>query len=208
MATEVPTDANPRTQMKVKPWVPYPLRPWFWVPFVCILVLGAIGLEVALHFSNKNNGTYLCFLWYSLLHCSYIRMEYCLIFLNGSGSFALCLCKYPFLFSFLLFSPCSRCFRFTPKTRSRYNSVHLLFQDCATKAQYFACLSARRPLRRLHQAMLGVISFTTAEFTAIQPTCYPRACTHLSISGRLSCYPIHNQPLELQNPRSLDLFTP
>lgn len=33
-----------------------PLRPWFWIPFVIILVLAAIGLEVALHFSNKNQG--------------------------------------------------------------------------------------------------------------------------------------------------------
>ncbi|KAG5637195.1 hypothetical protein H0H81_005408 [Sphagnurus paluster] len=39
-----------------KGWVPWPLRPYFWVPFVLILVLGAIGLEVGLHFSNKNHG--------------------------------------------------------------------------------------------------------------------------------------------------------
>ncbi|KAJ3778951.1 hypothetical protein FB446DRAFT_268736 [Lentinula raphanica] len=37
-------------------WVPYPLRPWFWIPFFVLLVLLAIGLEVALHFSNTNNG--------------------------------------------------------------------------------------------------------------------------------------------------------
>ncbi|KAJ3863770.1 hypothetical protein EV359DRAFT_42489 [Lentinula novae-zelandiae] len=37
-------------------WVPYPLRPWFWIPFFVLLVLLAIGLEIALHFSNKNNG--------------------------------------------------------------------------------------------------------------------------------------------------------
>jgi len=37
-------------------WLPVPLRPWFWIPFVIILVLAAIGLEVALHFSNKNQG--------------------------------------------------------------------------------------------------------------------------------------------------------
>ncbi|KAK0438352.1 uncharacterized protein EV420DRAFT_1212338 [Desarmillaria tabescens] len=39
-----------------KPWIPYPLRPWFWIPFVLLMILGAIGLEVALHFSNKNSG--------------------------------------------------------------------------------------------------------------------------------------------------------
>lgn len=37
-------------------WVPYPLRPWFWVPFVVVMTLGAVGLEVALFFSNKNQG--------------------------------------------------------------------------------------------------------------------------------------------------------
>ncbi|KXN84108.1 hypothetical protein AN958_00433 [Leucoagaricus sp. SymC.cos] len=37
-------------------WLPLPLRPWFWIPFVVLLVLGAIGLEVALHFSKKNQG--------------------------------------------------------------------------------------------------------------------------------------------------------
>ncbi|KAF8262466.1 hypothetical protein EI94DRAFT_1602111 [Lactarius quietus] len=37
-------------------WVPLPLRTWFWVSYVCVLVAGAIALEVALHFSNKNDG--------------------------------------------------------------------------------------------------------------------------------------------------------
>ncbi|KAJ7598615.1 hypothetical protein C8J56DRAFT_914511 [Mycena floridula] len=37
-------------------WVPIPLRLWFWIPFVSILLLGAIGLEIAFHFSNKNQG--------------------------------------------------------------------------------------------------------------------------------------------------------
>lgn len=37
-------------------WLPLPLRFWFWVPLVVILVLGAIGLEVALHFSKRNQG--------------------------------------------------------------------------------------------------------------------------------------------------------
>ncbi|KAN0127235.1 Protein of unknown function (DUF3433) domain containing protein [Lactarius tabidus] len=37
-------------------WVPLPLRTWFWVSYVCVLVAGAIALEVALHFSNKDDG--------------------------------------------------------------------------------------------------------------------------------------------------------
>lgn len=43
-------------------WIPYPLRPWFWIPFFVLLVLVAIGLEIALHFSNKNNGELQAFL--------------------------------------------------------------------------------------------------------------------------------------------------
>ncbi|KAF9459137.1 hypothetical protein BDZ94DRAFT_1060738 [Collybia nuda] len=39
-----------------KGWVPWPLRPWFWIPFVLILTAAAIGLEVGLHFSKKNQG--------------------------------------------------------------------------------------------------------------------------------------------------------
>ncbi|KAI0264713.1 hypothetical protein BC834DRAFT_252038 [Gloeopeniophorella convolvens] len=37
-------------------WLPLPLRTWFWVTYVCVLVAGAIALEVALHFSHKNHG--------------------------------------------------------------------------------------------------------------------------------------------------------
>ncbi|KAI9458861.1 hypothetical protein BJY52DRAFT_399314 [Lactarius psammicola] len=37
-------------------WTPIPLRTWFWVSYVCVLVAGAIALEVALHFSHKNDG--------------------------------------------------------------------------------------------------------------------------------------------------------
>ncbi|KAF9444645.1 hypothetical protein P691DRAFT_836023 [Macrolepiota fuliginosa MF-IS2] len=37
-------------------WLPLPLRPWFWIPLVVVLALGAIGLEVALHFSKTNQG--------------------------------------------------------------------------------------------------------------------------------------------------------
>jgi hypothetical protein len=32
------------------------MQPWFWIPLVVILVLGAIGLETALHFSKVNQG--------------------------------------------------------------------------------------------------------------------------------------------------------
>lgn len=39
-----------------KGWVPWPLRPWFWLPFILVLALGAVGLEIALHFSKKNQG--------------------------------------------------------------------------------------------------------------------------------------------------------
>ncbi|KDR72481.1 hypothetical protein GALMADRAFT_73674 [Galerina marginata CBS 339.88] len=39
-----------------KTWVPMPLRPYFWIPLIIFLIGGAIGLEVALHFSNKNQG--------------------------------------------------------------------------------------------------------------------------------------------------------
>ncbi|KAF5390631.1 hypothetical protein D9757_002631 [Collybiopsis confluens] len=37
-------------------WIPYPLRPWFWIPFFVLLVLMAIGLEIALHFRWPANG--------------------------------------------------------------------------------------------------------------------------------------------------------
>ncbi|KAF4581395.1 hypothetical protein EYR40_002984 [Pleurotus pulmonarius] len=37
-------------------WVPLPLRTWFWLSLVIFLAGGAIALEVALHFSNKNQG--------------------------------------------------------------------------------------------------------------------------------------------------------
>jgi hypothetical protein len=41
-----------------KPWVPFPLRLGFWVPFVTLLLCGAIALEVALYFSNKYQGLF------------------------------------------------------------------------------------------------------------------------------------------------------
>ncbi|TRM57514.1 hypothetical protein BD626DRAFT_411967, partial [Schizophyllum amplum] len=40
----------------LKDWVPVPLRTWFWVLLATILVLLAIGLEVALHYSQRNQG--------------------------------------------------------------------------------------------------------------------------------------------------------
>ncbi|KDR73211.1 hypothetical protein GALMADRAFT_72477, partial [Galerina marginata CBS 339.88] len=39
-----------------KTWIPMPLRPYFWIPLIIFLIGGAIGLEVALRFSNKNQG--------------------------------------------------------------------------------------------------------------------------------------------------------
>jgi hypothetical protein len=39
-----------------KGWVPVPLRSWFWIPLVTFMVLLAMGLELALYFSNKNEG--------------------------------------------------------------------------------------------------------------------------------------------------------
>ncbi|KIP09925.1 hypothetical protein PHLGIDRAFT_59770, partial [Phlebiopsis gigantea 11061_1 CR5-6] len=39
-----------------KPWVPLPLRPWFWIPLVILMAGGGIAFEVALFFSKKNQG--------------------------------------------------------------------------------------------------------------------------------------------------------
>ncbi|KAF5380067.1 hypothetical protein D9615_006118 [Tricholomella constricta] len=51
-----PPDSPQDDTRQEKGWIPWPLRPYFWIPFVVILVAGAVGLEVALHFSNKNQG--------------------------------------------------------------------------------------------------------------------------------------------------------
>ncbi|KAH9174686.1 hypothetical protein EDB89DRAFT_459311 [Lactarius sanguifluus] len=58
-------------------WVPIPLRAWFWISYVCVLVAGAIALEVALHYSHKNDG------WPTkdnaekgVLHYVYVRMGF------------------------------------------------------------------------------------------------------------------------------------
>jgi hypothetical protein len=40
-------------------WTPVPLRPVFWIPLVSFMALLAMGLEIALHFSNKSSGTLL-----------------------------------------------------------------------------------------------------------------------------------------------------
>ncbi|PBK94756.1 hypothetical protein ARMGADRAFT_1164356 [Armillaria gallica] len=54
--TSPPVKLTDESGSVTKPWIPYPLRAWFWIPFVILMILGAIGLEVALHFSNKNSG--------------------------------------------------------------------------------------------------------------------------------------------------------
>ncbi|KAF8067656.1 hypothetical protein FPV67DRAFT_1581278 [Lyophyllum atratum] len=51
-----PQKSPPLDDPKDEGWVPWPLRPWFWIPFILVLAGGAVGLEVALHFSNKNQG--------------------------------------------------------------------------------------------------------------------------------------------------------
>lgn len=53
-----PGDINGEEEAEPK-WLPLPLRVYFWVPFVIALALGAIGLEVALHFSHTRQGAFL-----------------------------------------------------------------------------------------------------------------------------------------------------
>jgi len=48
--------ANKQGAKLVKGWVPIPLRLWFWIPLVTVMILLAIGLEIALHRSNVNSG--------------------------------------------------------------------------------------------------------------------------------------------------------
>jgi hypothetical protein len=38
-------------------WTPVPLRARFWIPLVTFMILLAIGLEIALHYSNVQQGT-------------------------------------------------------------------------------------------------------------------------------------------------------
>ncbi|KAF4616356.1 hypothetical protein D9613_008619 [Agrocybe pediades] len=56
--SQVPKLGNPpvmNTPVQKK-WLPWPLRAYFWIPLVVFLTLAAIGLEIALHFSKKNQG--------------------------------------------------------------------------------------------------------------------------------------------------------
>jgi hypothetical protein len=39
-----------------KGWVPVPLRAWFWIPLVTFMILLAIGLEIAVRYSNQYDG--------------------------------------------------------------------------------------------------------------------------------------------------------
>jgi len=48
--------AEKRVIKLTKGWVPVPLRAWFWIPLVTIMILLAIGLEIALLYSNQNSG--------------------------------------------------------------------------------------------------------------------------------------------------------
>ncbi|KAF9041203.1 hypothetical protein BJ165DRAFT_1529953 [Panaeolus papilionaceus] len=52
-----PTSEEQRSaEREAKTWIPLPLRPYFWIPFVVLLIGLAIGLEVALVFSNRKQG--------------------------------------------------------------------------------------------------------------------------------------------------------
>ncbi|KDQ58771.1 hypothetical protein JAAARDRAFT_34626 [Jaapia argillacea MUCL 33604] len=49
--------AAPRPQLpNRKGWTPVPLRTWFWIAYVTVTILVAVGLEVLLYYSNKNQG--------------------------------------------------------------------------------------------------------------------------------------------------------
>lgn len=58
LTCELGIDGDKGDNTRDPKWLPLPLRLWFWVPFVVILALGAIGLEIALHFSKKNQGEF------------------------------------------------------------------------------------------------------------------------------------------------------
>ncbi|KAG7092022.1 hypothetical protein E1B28_008404 [Marasmius oreades] len=51
---EDPRDIIDSTTANV--WTPLPLRPIFYIPYIVLLVLLAVGLEIAFHFSQKNTG--------------------------------------------------------------------------------------------------------------------------------------------------------
>jgi len=55
----VPLEGQPPVSIgnrQPRAWIPLPFRAYFWVPLVLFLLLAAIGLEVALRISNKNQG--------------------------------------------------------------------------------------------------------------------------------------------------------
>ncbi|GJE86425.1 DUF3433 domain-containing protein [Phanerochaete sordida] len=52
-AHEYPPETN---GIVVRPWTPIPLRKWFWIPLVLTMALGGVAFEIALHFSEKNQG--------------------------------------------------------------------------------------------------------------------------------------------------------
>jgi hypothetical protein len=42
--------------MQFKSWTPLPLRTWFWVIYIILLICVAVALEVALHYNRKSQG--------------------------------------------------------------------------------------------------------------------------------------------------------
>lgn len=51
-----PDTSDDAVEANVHRWTPVPLRARFWIPLYTFMVLLAIGLEIALHFSNKQHG--------------------------------------------------------------------------------------------------------------------------------------------------------
>jgi hypothetical protein len=41
-----------------KQWVPWPLRSWFYIPLILVMIGGGIVLEVMLHVTDKRNGVF------------------------------------------------------------------------------------------------------------------------------------------------------
>ena len=46
----------PHSPRRSETWTPLPLRSYFWIPLIVILVVAAIGLEIVLYLSNKYQG--------------------------------------------------------------------------------------------------------------------------------------------------------
>jgi hypothetical protein len=42
--------------VEYRPWLPLPFKTWFWIPFMILMVAGAVGLEVALHLTKQHRG--------------------------------------------------------------------------------------------------------------------------------------------------------